>query len=102
MFIIHIEYLVGLTEIEHYLQAHRDFLELHYQTGQLLASGPLIPRTGGIMIAMGRDRDQIEALCQADPLTQAGVARYEIHQFSPTKHHSCLDALLSKAVNTDF
>ena len=86
MFIINLEYIASLEEIEKNLQAHRDFLELHYQKGLLLASGPQNPRTGGIIIALGQDRSAVETMIKEDPFTKANITRYTITEFSAVKY----------------
>lgn len=94
MFIINVEYIASLEEIEKHLQAHRDFLELHYQKGLLLASGPQNPRTGGIIIALGQDRSVIEIMIKEDPFAKAHVARYTITEFSPVKYQQEIKDLI--------
>lgn len=94
MFVIHIEYTAPLEDIERHLQAHRDFLEINYQKGLLLASGPQEPRTGGIIIALGNDRTAIETMIQNDPFSQHHVAHYTITAFSPVKYRPEIEALL--------
>ena len=91
MFIIKINYLVELAEIDKYLPAHRDFLDMHYQSGQFLASGPMIPRVGGIIVALGSDREHLEQILKEDPYQKAGVADYDIiFQFYSLRHFPLL------------
>ena len=51
MFIVQLTYKVPLQEVDKLLSAHRDFLDSYYKKGLLIASGPLKPRTGGIIIS---------------------------------------------------
>ena len=88
MFIIDIEYVVCLEEIDANLIAHREFLALYYKTGLLLASGPKNPRKGGIIIALGSNRDAVEAMIKEDPFFQKDLARYTITEFSPVKYRA--------------
>ena len=92
MFIIKITYLAELAEIDKYVQAHRDFLDMHYQTGQFLASGPMTPRTGGIIVALGSNKERVEEIFKDDPYQKAGVASYEVIEFTAVK---CLDQIKS-------
>ncbi len=85
MFVIKIDYLVELTEVDKYVQAHRDFLDMHYRSGQFLASGPMKPRVGGIIVALGSDKEKIEDILRQDPFHQAGIASYDIIEFSAVK-----------------
>lgn len=86
MFIVHLNYKAPLTEVDKYLQAHREFLDYHYKQGLLLASGPMKPRTGGVLIAMSNNREDLESVLQQDPYFMADIAEYEIIEFSPVKH----------------
>jgi len=86
MFIVHLNYKAPLTEVDKYLQAHREFLDYHYKQGLLLASGPMKPRTGGVLIALSNNREDLESVLQQDPYFMADIAEYEIIEFSPVKH----------------
>ena len=74
MFIIQISYKQPLAEIDKYLQAHREFLDYYYKQGLLIASGPMKPRTGGIIIAAMNDKAALEAILQKDPYQLADLA----------------------------
>lgn len=86
MFVIHLEYIASLAEIDHYLVAHREYLASCYQQNLILASGPQDPRTGGIIIGLGNDKAVIEAMIQADPFFKQHLAHYTITAFSPVKY----------------
>ena len=45
--------------------AHVRFLEKYYASGHFLVSGRKIPRDGGVILAVGEDRDEIEAIIVA-------------------------------------
>jgi len=51
MFIVNIKYTQPLPKIDEHLIAHRDFLRRYYATGQLIMSGPKVPRDGGVLVA---------------------------------------------------
>ena len=57
------------------------FLNKYYASGHFLASGRKIPRDGGIILAMGKDREQIEAIIQEDPFHAHGLADFRVIQF---------------------
>lgn len=86
MFIIRTTYKAPLSEVDKYLTAHRDFLDLHYKKGLLIASGPTKPRTGGIIIATTKDREYLESVLKEDPFYLAEIADYELTEFVPVKH----------------
>ncbi len=102
MFIIKITYLAELEEIDKYLQAHRDFLDFHYKSSQFLASGPMSPRTGGIIIAVGNDKAKIEEIFEQDPYNKAGVASYEVIEFTAVKSLAPIKELIRNADNANL
>lgn len=82
MFVAILTYLVPISEVDRHLEAHRAWLEQGYEAEVLLAAGPQVPRTGGVILALGSDRAAIEALFARDPFVIHGVARYEIVAFT--------------------
>ncbi|MCK7612178.1 YciI family protein [Roseibium sediminicola] len=83
LFVIDLTYRADLSEIDRLLEAHRDFLKQHYAIGVFLASGPKVPRNGGIILAQGESREAIERVVEQDPFKAEGVADYSITEFSP-------------------
>lgn len=84
MFIVLLEYLRPLPEVDALIPAHREFLDRHYAAGHFLLSGRQEPRTGGVILATLPSRTQLDQVLQEDPFQQAGVARYQIIEFIPT------------------
>jgi uncharacterized protein YciI len=60
------------------MKAHVAFLHGHYAAGTFVASGRKIPRDGGIILAVGGDRAQLEAIVRDDPFVARGLADYRI------------------------
>ena len=85
MFVILMNYVKPLAEIDANLEAHRRFLEEGYAAGYLLASGPRLPRTGGIILAHAAGMEELLDFLSKDPFNKAGVAQYEILEFTPVK-----------------
>ena len=81
MFVIELTYKVDLAEIDAHMAAHVAFLNKYYASGHFLVSGRKIPRDGGIILAMGEDREQIEAIIQEDPFHAHGLADFRVIQF---------------------
>jgi uncharacterized protein YciI len=96
MFIVLLTYRTPTHEIDKYLQAHRDFLDYYYKQGLLLASGPMKPRTGGIIIALTTDRAYLESVLQKDPYFLAEIADYQLLEFTPVKHRDEIKELIHK------
>jgi len=94
MFIIQLTYKVALDEVDKYLQAHREFLDYYYKQGLLLVSGPMTPRTGGIIIALTKDRAYLESVLNQDPYHLAEIADYQLIEFTPVKHRDEIKAMI--------
>jgi len=96
MFIIQLTYKTSILEVDKYMQAHREFLDYHYKQGLLVASGPMKPRIGGIIIAATSDRSHLEAIFKEDPYYLAEIADYQFIEFTPVMHCEALRALILK------
>ena len=95
MYVVHLTYLQPIEEIDKHLVAHRSYLDQQYAKGIFLASGPAIPRVGGIFLVRGSiTRDELDAVIAQDPFNQLGLARYDVTTFTPVKHHPALADLL--------
>ena len=89
-FLVEITYTVPLSAIDAALPAHREFLQRGYEAGLLLMSGPMNPRTGGIVIARAASRAAIEEFFSADPYRIQQLASYRIVEFAPVKHQATI------------
>jgi uncharacterized protein YciI len=81
MFIIELTYKAELSEIDAHMAAHVAFLRKYYASGNFLVSGRKIPRDGGIIMAVGKSRDEIEAIAREDPFCEHGLADFRIIEF---------------------
>jgi uncharacterized protein YciI len=81
MFVIELTYNVSLAEIDAMMSAHVRFLKKYYASGNFVVSGRKIPRDGGISIAIGTSREQIEAIAREDPFVAHGLADVRIIEF---------------------
>ena len=93
MYIIFVNYKVPFAEVEKHLETHRAFLREQYAKGNLLASGPRRPRTGGIIIAKELAKEEIAAIIAQDPFKINQVADYEVMEFDPVLTCKELDFL---------
>lgn len=96
MIIVQLTYKTPIAEVDKYLQAHREFLDYYYKQGLLILSGPMKPRTGGIIIAATNDRSYLETILQQDPYYLAEIADYHFIEFIPVKHCDELKNLIQK------
>ena len=81
MFVIELTYLADLADIDAHMAAHVAFLKKHYAAGTFLVSGRKIPRTGGIILASGKSREDIEAIVKDDPFHRHGLAEFRVIEF---------------------
>ena len=81
MFVIELSYKVDLSEIDAHMAAHVRFLKKYYASGNFLVSGRKIPRDGGIILAVGKSRQDIEAIVREDPFCEHGLADFRIIEF---------------------
>ena len=81
MFVIELVYKASLTAIDAHMVAHVKFLKKYYAAGNFLVSGRKIPRDGGIILAVGKSRAQIQTIIEEDPFHQAGLADFRIIEF---------------------
>lgn len=81
MFVIELIYKASLAEIDAQMPAHVRFLKKYYASGHFLVSGRKIPRDGGIILAVGKTREQIEAIAREDPFCARGLADVRIIEF---------------------
>ncbi len=96
MIIVQLTYLTPLQEVDKYLSAHREFLDYYYKQGLLIASGPMKPRTGGIIIAATNDKAALESIFKKDPYYLAEIAEYQFIEFTPIMHRDELKELIQK------
>ncbi|MCM1141234.1 MAG: YciI family protein [Muribaculum sp.] len=83
MFIAILTYKKPLSEVDKYLQAHRDYLAEHYVAGDFIASGPQNPRIGGVIMIKATDRESVNTIISQDPFNINGIADYQIVEFTP-------------------
>jgi uncharacterized protein YciI len=94
MFIVSLHYIQPLEVVESHLQAHRAFLDRFYQQGVFIASGRKVPRNGGVILAKGVTRAELEGILDQDPFRAQGVADYQITEFTATRTSADFAGLL--------
>lgn len=94
MFIISLEYIRPIEQVEKYLEAHRAFLQDYFEQNKLVCIGRKNPRSGGMIIAYNMTLDEARELAQGDPFNVHGVAEYTITELIPTRTGAGFEALL--------
>jgi len=95
MFVIELIYKAELSEIDRNMRAHMAFLKRNYAAGRFLISGRKVPREGGIILALGESREQIEAIVREDPFVSRGLADFRVIEFRESQRAPSIDALLA-------
>ncbi len=85
MFIVLLNYVKSLDEVDRLVEAHVAYLDEQYAQGRFIASGRKVPRTGGVILSRMESREALEAVLAKDPFAEHGVASYEIVEFVPSK-----------------
>src|SRR4029453_7399160 len=96
MFVIELKYKADLAKIDARMGAHVKFLKKYYASGHFLVSGRKIPRDGGIILAVGENRQQIEAIVEEDPFHIHGLADFRIIEFRASQKADDVDARIEK------
>ncbi len=98
MFIIELTYKVDLSAIDAHMAAHMTFLRKHYAAGTFVVSGRQIPRTGGVIVALGKTRSELDAIVAEDPFHRHALADFRIIEFRASQHATGLDVLFAAEV----
>lgn len=91
MFVITITYTKPIEAIENKTAEHRAWLDQHVASGLIIAAGPMVPRTGGVLIVRGGGaKEELETLLKADPFQVHDLAAYTVTEFSAGKLNPAL------------
>lgn len=94
MFIISLNYIVPLAELDKHMAAHVKYLKKYYAADVFIMSGRKVPRTGGIIIAQADSKDILEKIITEDPFHQHKLAEFEITEFLASQSHTALKDIL--------
>jgi uncharacterized protein YciI len=98
MFIINLNYIVPLETLDTHMTDHVKFLRKYYKKNVFVASGRKVPRTGGIILAMAKSKDEIEKIIAEDPYYRLKLAEFTITEFLTSQYHPELKKLLNGAL----
>lgn len=100
MFVIELIYTVPLADIDAHMKAHVAFLNKHYAAGQFIVSGRKVPREGGIILAVGESREQIEGIIKEDPFCARGLADFRVIEFRASQQAKDIQARIDREVSS--
>jgi uncharacterized protein YciI len=84
VFVLSLNYTAPLSEVDRVREEHMAWIGEQYAAGRFVASGPKVPRTGGLILARGVTAEEIATIVASDPFTREGVAEYEVTEFVAT------------------
>lgn len=96
MFLVFVNYKAPIETVDNFLSAHSEYLKQHYKTGEFILSGRRVPRTGGVIMSVIEDKENLKNVLAQDPFNLNNVADYEIIEINPTMACEQLDFLMGK------
>jgi uncharacterized protein YciI len=97
MFLVELIYKADLAQIDARMKAHVQFLKKHYASGHFLVSGRKIPRDGGVILALGSSRGEIESIMREDPFCKHGLADVRIVEFRASQRADDMPARIQSS-----
>ena len=94
MFVVTLSYLADLAEIDAAMSRHMAYVRQQYKDGVFLVSGRQVPRNGGVIIASGVSREEIERRIALDPFVSEGLVEASIVEFNASQTAPQLKGLL--------
>jgi len=94
MFIIDLNYIVPLEEIDTYMADHVKYLEKYYDKKVFVVWGRKEPRTGGIILALAAAKEEAEKIITEDPFYIHGLAEITVTECLISKYQPDLKGLL--------
>ena len=94
MFIVNLNYIVPLEELDKHMTAHVKYLHKYYKKNVFVASGRKVPRTGGIILALAKSREELDEILSEDPFFRHQLAEFTVIEFLTSQSHPDLKALL--------
>ena len=93
-FIVEITYTVPAEKLAEIVTEHRAYLQIGYDKGWLLCSGPQEPRIGGMVVARAPSMEDLQGFFKDDPYNKKGLATYRFVEFNPVKFQPFFEAWL--------
>jgi uncharacterized protein YciI len=94
MFIIDLNYIVPLEELDMHMAAHVKYLKKYYKKNLFVASGRKVPRSGGIILTLANSKAEVEKIISEDPFYKHELAEFTITEFLTSQYHPDLKNLL--------
>ena len=94
MFIVDLNYIVPLEQIDAHMKEHMVFLNKYYKKNIFITSGRKVPRTGGIILAFAESKEHLASIMDEDPFCIHHLARYTITEFQTSQASAAMKEAL--------
>jgi uncharacterized protein YciI len=84
LFVVNLTYQKPIEEIDRFLNAHRDFLNKHIESKQILLAGRKNPRVGGVILILEESLDVAQKIMEQDPFISENLATIDILEVDVT------------------
>ncbi len=95
MFIVQLKFSTNKTSAPEFMTAHNEWIAQGFADGVFLCVGSLVPAAGGLLLATGASREELEARVNSDPFVQNNVVTVEIAEIDVKKTVPALNFLKS-------
>ncbi|MFE2756729.1 YciI family protein [Actinosynnema sp. NPDC059335] len=85
MYVVLLEYIAPLDEVDYALPDHVEWLKKQYEAGNFLVSGRQVPRSGAVIIARPMSRGKLDALLATDPFVIRKLVKCQVVEFQATR-----------------
>lgn len=96
MYILMLNYVKSLEEVDKEINSHKEYLEKFYSSKKFIFSGRRNPRVGGVILCKAKDKKEVESIIKQDPFYIKKIAEYEIIEFIPTKCAEGLEGFITE------
>lgn len=87
MFIIDLHYIVPLEQLDAHMTEHVKYLQKYYKLNVFVTSGRKAPRTGGIILALAKSREELDKIIKEDPFYIHKLAEFNVTEFMNSQSH---------------
>jgi uncharacterized protein YciI len=81
VYIVEFHNLKPNEQVDKAITEHRAFLSKYVELGVIVAAGPKVPRTGGMIVVADIPRAQLDQMLAEDPFLQRGSANCVVTEF---------------------
>lgn len=93
MFVVALRFSANRSQAASFMQGHNDWIRRGFDDGVFLLTGSL-KAGGGVVLAHGLSREELEVRVQADPFVAEDVVRPEILEIAPGRSDERLAFLM--------